>query len=514
MKPFAVISAFVSVLLSGLLAACGGGTGAPTASSSSTSVTLLKGRLIDSAVSGVNFKITTTDGKVVTGVTDDSGTFQYEQGQAVVFSIGNIELPAALGEATVTPLSMAQGGDGPIASNVAYFLQSLDFDLDPSNGITIDSKVASLAAMSAFTTSPIDWSQDTALFIANRSLKTLWTQAKALNPDNTVVPPIPPKTPEETDKHLAETLFGSLDTQAPQTEGCVASTGLNNPSVTVLSTNMWADLLAKPKSLVAPGWIYDGEISQTRALSEPAGDMRLYKPSPASAEYKAAQKSVDVDNLNADFWFKHQGNANVVMRIAAKERLGGDSIYFPKYTGTAIYLHYVATDNSVLEFQFANGIEAQAFFTFTGNSPNIFFRGTGGKDGVVNQGGEDGWNAWSQDRGDNWQRHLPAFAGQPADPVFNTPEVPARAAEPNFPPNLRKGGATPMGRALGTNACFLKPGGSVLLWRKPSTSSDLFFSPMAMRNNVNILAPVYSDAKGYQGFSGISSGVKTLRVLK
>jgi hypothetical protein len=84
----------------------------------------------------------------------------------------------------------------------------------------------------------------------------------------------------------------------------------------------------------------------------------------------------------------------------------------------------------------------------------------------------------------------------------------------NFPPNLRKGGTTPMGRALGTTTCFLKPGGSVLLWRKPSTSTDLFFSPMAVRNSVNELAPVYNDALGYQGFVGLRSGVQVLRILK
>jgi hypothetical protein len=52
------------------------------------------------------------------------------------------------------------------------------------------------------------------------------------------------------------------------------------------------------------------------------------------------------------------------------------------------------------------------------------------------------------------------------------------------------------------------------LWRKPDNNTDLYFSPVAQRNSVGVLAPVYSDAKGYQGSAGIRSGVKVLRILK
>jgi len=62
--------------------------------------------------------------------------------------------------------------------------------------------------------------------------------------------------------------------------------------------------------------------------------------------------------------------------------------------------------------------------------------------------------------------------------------------------------------------CAIKSGGTVLLWRKPDNNTDLYFSPVAQRNSVGVLAPVYSDAKGYQGSAGIRSGVKVLRVLK
>lgn len=501
--------------LCSLLAACGGDKGGSTPVHSVLTVNLHNGRLIDSAVSGMTYKVTSANGTVIaTGVTDGAGTFKYQAGETVTFSIGSILLPPALAEATVTPVSMAQGGAGAIASNVAYFLQSLDFDLDPSNGITIDPKITQLAAMTAFATTPVDWTQNTTVFIANNSLKTLWSQAKALNPANLIEPVPPPKTPDQTDQHLADTLFGSLDTQPPQAEGCAETSDIARPTYTPLRTNLWADLMAKPKSTVAPAWAFDSQISQATALNDPGGNMRVYKPTTAAVEYKTALKSDDADNIDLDIWLKHQDNPNVVMRIAAQKRLGADSIYFPQYSGSAIYLHYVANDKSVLEFQFAPGVEPQAFFSFLGNNANIYFRGTAGKDGVINQGGDDGWNEWTQQKGDQWFQHKPAIAAVPADLNFNIPAVAAKPADVNFPPNLRKGGTTPMGRALGANTCYLKPGGSVLLWRKPSLSSDLFFSPLALRNRVGQMAPLYTDSAGFQGFAGVRAGVQILRILK
>lgn len=488
------------ILLS--LCACGGGGGGGAAVSAASVSGLATGHLIDSSVEGVTYTVTTKDGQTITGVTDASGTFKYVDGEKVVFSIGDIVFPATMGDSTITPLTMAQGGTGPVATNVAFLLQSLDYDLDPSNGITIDPKVAQLKAIAAFGTNKIDWTQDSTTFANNALVKALITQAKVLNPDNTnpSIPSKPPITPDTATKHLTDTLFGSLDTQFVQPEGCADSSGLSKPTMTNLSPNMWADLLAKPKTPVYPGWIFDGEITQANALNAPGGDMRIYKPTAGSPEVKAAMQSIDWVSLDADIWLKHQGNPNVILRIAGKQRLGGDSVYFPKLSGAAIYLHYTGATDTALEFQFSGGTEPTAFFSFLGNNVDSYYRGTAGKDGIIGQGGDDGWNAWTQDRGDDWFRHQPAKDG--------------KAADANFPPNLHKGGTSPEGRALGTVLCTVKPGGSVLLWRKPNNYSDLYFSPVTQRNSVGVLAPVYSDAKGYQGNAGIRSGVKVLRVLK
>lgn len=493
------------------LAACGGGGGGGgvggvggggVAVNASSVSGLSTGYLIDSAVEGVAYTVTTKDGQTITGVTDAAGAFKYVDGEKVVFSIGSIVFPATMGDSTITPLTMAQGVTGPVATNVAYLLQSLDYDLDPSNGIKIDSKVAQLRAIAAFGTNQIDWTQDTATFANNLQVKTLIAQAKALNPDNSnpSLPAKPEITPETANKHLTETLFGSLDTQFVLAEGCADSISLNKPTLTDLPPNLWADLLAKPKLPVYPGWIFDGEITQATALNAPGGEMRIYKPTAGSPEVKAAMKSVDWVSLDSDIWLKHQGNPNVILRIAGKQRLGGESVFYPTLSGAAIYLHYTGAADTALEFQFASGTEPTAFFSFLGNNIDTYYRGTAGKDGVIGQGGDDGWNAWTQDRGDDWTRHQPAKAG--------------KAAEANFPPNLHKGGITPLGRALGTVLCTLKSGGSVLLWRKPNNNSDLYFSPVTQRNSIGVLAPVYSDAKGYQGNAGIRSGVRVLRILQ
>jgi para-nitrobenzyl esterase len=112
--------------LAATLAACGGGSG--TAAKT--------GYFIDSAVQGLQYKSGT-----LTGFTDSSGAFQYEEGQPVTFSIGSLEL----GSVTVThsrvfPVDLIAGAKDethPKVSLMAQVLQTLDSDGDASNGITI-----------------------------------------------------------------------------------------------------------------------------------------------------------------------------------------------------------------------------------------------------------------------------------------------------------------------------------------------------------------------------------------
>jgi len=119
---------FGIVLMASMLAACGG------SSDSSGEEELLSGVFSDSPVGGLNFATQSTS-----GVTDTDGVFHYREGEAVVFRIGKLALPAVLASEMVTPLDMAIDGDldDPSVVNIARLLQSLDEDANPENGIAI-----------------------------------------------------------------------------------------------------------------------------------------------------------------------------------------------------------------------------------------------------------------------------------------------------------------------------------------------------------------------------------------
>ena len=167
-----------------LLGACDGGSGSnnndgvvppPVVPPDDT----LTGFLVDSAVSGVSYTTPTHQ-----GVTGADGSFQYEQGETVRFMIGGTLLGEVTGQEQVTPFELAgaavvtglniewaldrsrYGGQvGPATPsgsiyideqitpeygpffplvNMVVFLQSLDADADPTNGIEIRSEVAAL----------------------------------------------------------------------------------------------------------------------------------------------------------------------------------------------------------------------------------------------------------------------------------------------------------------------------------------------------------------------------------
>ncbi|MDP5029019.1 hypothetical protein [Paraglaciecola sp.] len=122
-----LISRHISVafIFVNLLSGCGGDDNPTTA----------EGVFIDSPVQGLAY----VSGSI-SGMTDANGTFTYEVGAEVTFSIGDIVIGSAMGAATLTPLSLVEGAldeTDPAVVNIATFLQTLDDDGDPENGITI-----------------------------------------------------------------------------------------------------------------------------------------------------------------------------------------------------------------------------------------------------------------------------------------------------------------------------------------------------------------------------------------
>ena len=100
------------------------------------SVSVKSGSFKDSAVAGINY---VSGGE--TGTTDSDGTFKYEEGGTVTFSVGGVVIGSGPPSAEMTPVDIVDGGseDNQAVVNIARFLQTLDDDGDPTNGIGISS---------------------------------------------------------------------------------------------------------------------------------------------------------------------------------------------------------------------------------------------------------------------------------------------------------------------------------------------------------------------------------------
>ncbi|MEE8057981.1 MAG: hypothetical protein V3T17_09110 [Pseudomonadales bacterium] len=131
--------AFVAVTACG-----GGGSSTPTTETPPPQPPTAQGIFLDSAVEGLRY---VSGGQ--SGLTDANGTFTYEVGASVTFTIGDIEIGTAQGAAILTPLEFvptALDESDPMVVNILRFLQTLDDDGDPDNGIQITELVRDLAA--------------------------------------------------------------------------------------------------------------------------------------------------------------------------------------------------------------------------------------------------------------------------------------------------------------------------------------------------------------------------------
>jgi len=138
------------------LTGCGGG-GADSTPTQQT------GQFIDSPVEGLRYETVT-----LSGTTNSSGEFDYMTGETVTFYIGDFALGSATGAARITPFELA-GSNIPVTAaevsnaiddfynayegesnntplnvslNMATFMQTIDLDGDPDNGITIPAEFA------------------------------------------------------------------------------------------------------------------------------------------------------------------------------------------------------------------------------------------------------------------------------------------------------------------------------------------------------------------------------------
>ena len=128
-----------------ILSACGGGG----SSDSPPANPIQTGVFLDSPVSGLHYETATQF-----GTTNVSGEFQYLAGESVTFSLGGIILGSSDGSGQVTPLDLVGATSIEDAktrglynrlANLLVFLQSLDRDHNPDNGIDLTDLHTALA---------------------------------------------------------------------------------------------------------------------------------------------------------------------------------------------------------------------------------------------------------------------------------------------------------------------------------------------------------------------------------
>jgi len=124
-KTSLMISGMAITLLA--LTGCGGGSDSSTTQQTTATGT---GYYVDSAVAGVNYICGSQ-----TGITDKDGKFIFEQGKDCTFKVAGLILRKVQADNLVDNAKLVENN-----VTVARFLQSIDTDGNPSNGILITSE--------------------------------------------------------------------------------------------------------------------------------------------------------------------------------------------------------------------------------------------------------------------------------------------------------------------------------------------------------------------------------------
>ena len=153
-----------------------------------------KGVFLDSAVSGLKY-VTET----LSGTTDDNGTFEYRENETISFYVGDIFIGQTEAKAQITPLDLfpdASDITEPCITNLCRFLQSLDIDNDPDNGITISTMIQNTLSHHNIS---IDFEQSSVDFESAIFINPTINQMGLTLPDI-----------KSSQKHLRQTLYGAL----------------------------------------------------------------------------------------------------------------------------------------------------------------------------------------------------------------------------------------------------------------------------------------------------------------
>lgn len=128
----------MTLAMTGLMAfavGCGGGGGDGDDADVDAGTDALTGVFVDSPVAGLRYATQT-----LSGYTDDAGRFQYMKNERIRFYLGDADFGEAPAKPYMTPMDLVDGAedvDDASVTNMGRFMQGLDADGDPENGIQI-----------------------------------------------------------------------------------------------------------------------------------------------------------------------------------------------------------------------------------------------------------------------------------------------------------------------------------------------------------------------------------------
>lgn len=153
-------------LLVAALVGCSKDDGGPADPGGNSPPAKNTGYFIDSAVGGLGYVSGSSS-----GFTDATGKFVFEKNVNVTFSIGDIDLGSGPPATTMCPIQLVSAAadvTNQEVTNIARFLQTIDDDNDPSNGIEITAAVQTAAAGQS-----IDFQQDPTAFENDANVQTV-----------------------------------------------------------------------------------------------------------------------------------------------------------------------------------------------------------------------------------------------------------------------------------------------------------------------------------------------------
>ncbi|HEY0686363.1 MAG TPA: hypothetical protein VGD45_28760 [Steroidobacter sp.] len=152
----------------------GGGTGGGGDGGNNPPVEQTSGVFVDAPVAGLSY----TTSSNLSGVTDVEGRYNYNVGDTVTFSIGNLVIGAVPGQGIVTPMTVASAlvantsnNAETVAENLLMLLQSLDSNGNPDDGITFTQAIRDAVAANSIDLTAADTAFDSSLstFVTNVS---------------------------------------------------------------------------------------------------------------------------------------------------------------------------------------------------------------------------------------------------------------------------------------------------------------------------------------------------------